>query len=63
MWSSAAMSYQLQCSMCCPFRDTLLHILVVITDYLSYRCLPDSLNQLGHSPLTSSIRKTLQIHL
>ncbi len=58
MWSSAAVDHLLQGSMCCAFRDGLLHILVVTSGYLSYCCLSIISNQSAHSPLTSEINKT-----
>ena len=57
MWSSAAVAHMLQGSMCCAFRDALLHTLVVPSGYLSHCCLSIILNQSGHSPLTSGINK------
>ncbi len=39
VWSSAAVVHLLQSSMCCVFRDGILHTLVVTSDYLSYSCL------------------------
>ncbi len=36
VWSSAAVAHLLQCSMCCVFRDGLLHTLVVTSGYLSF---------------------------
>ncbi len=39
MWSSAAVAHLLQGSTCCAFRDSILHILVVTSGYLSYCCL------------------------
>ncbi len=44
-------------SMCCVFRDGILHILVVTSGYLSYCCLSIISNQSAHSPLTSDINK------
>src|SRR4029434_274172 len=57
MSSSAAVAHLLQGSMCCAFRDALLHTLVVTSGYLSYCCLSIILNQSGYSPLTSGINK------
>ncbi len=57
MWSSAAGAHLLQGSMCCVFRDGILHILVVTRGYLSYCCLSIISNQSAHSPLTSDINK------
>ncbi len=56
MWSSAAVAHLLQGSMCCVFRDGILHTLVVTSGYLSY-CLSIISNQSVHSPLTSDINK------
>ncbi len=39
VWSSAAVAHLLQGSMCCAFRDGILHTLVVTSGYLSYCCL------------------------
>ncbi len=52
MWSSAAVAHVLQGSMCCVFRDGILHALVVTSGYLSYCCLSIISNQSAHSPLT-----------
>ncbi len=49
---SAAVAHLLQGSMCCLFRDGILHTPVVSSGYLSYCCLSIS-NQSAHSPLTS----------
>ncbi len=57
VWSSAAVVHLLQGSMCCAFRDGLLHTLVVTSGYLSYCCLSIISNQSAHSPLTSDINK------
>ncbi len=57
MWSSAAEAHLLQGSMCCAFRDGILHTLVVTSGYLSYCCLSIISNQSAHSPLTSDINK------
>ncbi len=57
MWSSAAVTHLLQGSMCCVFRDGILHNLVVTSGYLSYCCLSIISNQSAHSPLTSDINK------
>ncbi len=57
MWSSAAVAHLLQGSTCCVFRDGILHILVVMSVYLSYSCLSIISNQSVHSPLTSDINK------
>ncbi len=57
VWSSAAGAHLLQGSMCCVFRDGILQILVVTSDYLSYCCLSIISNQSVHSPLTSDINK------
>ncbi len=57
VWSSAAGVHLLQGSMCCVFRDGILHILVVISGYLSYCCLSIISNQSAYSPLTSDINK------
>ncbi len=57
MWSSAAGAHLLQGSMCCVFRDGILHNLVVTNDYLSYCCLSIISNQSVHSLLTSDINK------
>ncbi len=57
VWSSAAGAHLLQGSMCCVFRDGILQILVVTSDYLSYCCLSIISNQSAHSPLTSDINK------
>ncbi len=59
VWSSAAVANLLQGSMCCAFRDDILHILVVTSGYLSYCCLSIISNQSAHSPLTSDINKAL----
>ncbi len=37
MWSSAAGAHLLQGSMCCAFRDDILHTIVVTSDYLSLK--------------------------
>ncbi len=55
MWSSAA--HLLQGSMCCVFRDGILHTLVVASGSLSYCCLSINSNQSTHSPLTSDFNK------
>ncbi len=57
VWSSAAGVHLLQGSMCCVFRDGILHTLVVTSGYLSYCCLSIISNQSVHSPLTSDINK------
>ncbi len=57
MWSSAAVAHLLQGSMCCVFRDGILHTLVVTSGYLSYCCLSIFSNQSAHSPLTADIKK------
>ncbi len=57
MWSSAAVAHLLQGSMCCVFKDSILHILVVTRGYLSYCCLSIISNQSVHPPLTSDINK------
>ncbi len=57
VWSSAAVAHLLQGSMCCAFRDGILHTLVVTSVYLSYCCLSIISNQSAHSPLTSDINK------
>ncbi len=57
VWSSAAVVHLLQGSMCCAFRDGILHTLVVTSVYLSYCCLSIISNQSAHSPLTSDINK------
>ncbi len=57
MWFSAAVDHLLQGSMCCVFRDGILHNLVVTSGYLSYCCLSIISNQSAHSPLTSDINK------
>ncbi len=36
MWSSAAVAHLLQGSMCCAFRDGILHTFAVTSGYLSY---------------------------
>ncbi len=54
VWSSAAGAHLLQGSMCCVFRDGILHTLVVTSGYLSYCCLSIISNQSAHSPLTST---------
>ncbi len=59
VWSSAAVAHLLQGSTCCAFRDSILHTLVVTSDYLSYCCLSIISNQSAHSPLTSDINKAL----
>ncbi len=56
MWSSAG-AHLLQGSMCCVFRDGILHTLVVTSGYLSYCCLSIISNQSVHSPLNSDINK------
>ncbi len=50
-------SHLLQGSICCAFRDGILHTLVVTSGYLSYCCLFIISNQSAHSPLTSDINK------
>ncbi len=57
VWSSAAVAHLLQGSMCCVFRDGILHTLVITSGYLSYCCLFIISNQSVHSPLTSDINK------
>ncbi len=57
VWSSATVAHLLQGSMCCAFRDGILHTLVVTSGYLSYYCLSIISNQSAHSPLTSDINK------
>ncbi len=57
MWSSAAVAHLLQDSMCCAFRDGILHTLVVTSDYLNYCFLSIISNKSAHSPLTSDINK------
>ncbi len=57
MWSSAAVVHLLQGSMCCEFRDGILHTLVVTNVYFSYCCLSIISNQSAHSPLISDINK------
>ncbi len=57
MWSSAAGAHLLQGSTCCAFRDGILHILVVMSGYLSYCCLSVISNHSAHSSLTSDINK------
>ncbi len=57
MWSSAAVDHLLQGSMCCVFRDGILHTLVVTSGYLNYCCLSIISNQSARSPLTSDINK------
>ncbi len=57
VWSSAAGAHLLQGSTCCVFRDGILQILVITSDYLSYCCLSIISNQSVHSPLTSDINK------
>ncbi len=54
VWSSAAGAHLLQGSMCCAFRDGILHTLVVTCGYLSYCFLSIISNQSAHSPLTST---------
>ncbi len=53
MWSSAAVAHLRYVSMCCAFRDDILHTLVITSGYLSYCCLSIISNQSAHSPLTS----------
>ncbi len=55
VWSSAAVAHLLQGSMCCTFRDGILHTLVVTSGYLSYCCLSIISNQTANSPLTSDL--------
>ncbi len=57
VWSSAAVDHLLQGSMCCAFRDGILHNLVVTSDYLSYCFLSIISNQSAHSPLTFDFNK------
>ncbi len=57
MCSSAAVAHLLQGSMCCAFRDGILHSLVVTSGYLIYCYLSIISNQSAHSPLTSDINK------
>ncbi len=54
MWFSAAGAHLLQGSMCCAFRDGILHVLVVTSVYLSYCFLSIISNQSVHYPLTST---------
>ncbi len=54
VWSSAVVAHLLQGSMCCAFRDDILHSLVVTSDYLSYCCLSIIFNPSAHFPLTST---------
>ncbi len=57
VWSSAAGAHLLQGSMCCAFRDVIIHSLIVTSGYLSYCCLSIISNQSSHSHLTSDINK------
>ncbi len=57
MWSSPSVVHLLQGSTCCVFRDGILHILVIMSGYLSYYCLSIISNQSAHSPLISDINK------
>ncbi len=57
MWCSAAVARLLQGSMCCAFRDGILHTLVVTSGYVSYCCLSIISNQSTHSPRISDINK------
>ncbi len=57
MWSSAAVAHLLQGSMCCAFKEGILHTFVVMSGYLSYCCLSIISNQSAHSSLTSDISK------
>lgn len=57
MCSSAAVGRLLQVLMCCIFRDAFLQIFVVMSDYLSFHCLPIIPTQCGHSPLTYDSNK------
>ncbi len=57
MWSSAAVAHLLQGSTCGAFREGFLHMLVVMSVYLSYCCLSIISNQSAHSLLTSDISK------
>ncbi len=59
MWSSAAVAHLLQGSMCCVFRDGILHTLDLTNGYLNYCCLSIISNQSAHFPLTSDINKVL----
>ncbi len=52
VWSSAAEAHLLQGSMCCVFRDGILHTLVVTSGYLSYCCL--SIISLTSLPISAS---------
>lgn len=56
-WVACVVSNLLKGSMCCVFRDVLLHTFVVTSHYLSYCFRPIILNQVGYSPLTSNINK------
>lgn len=42
MCSSAAVGRLLQVLMCCIFRDAFLQIFVVMSDYLSFHCHPET---------------------
>ncbi len=57
MWSSAAVAHLIQGSMCCAFRDDILHILVLTSVYECYCCLSIISKQSAHSPLTFDINK------
>lgn len=55
VWFSAAVAHLLQTSMCCAFRNALMHILVITSGYLSYCCLSTRSKQSGHSLLNFGI--------
>ncbi len=63
VWSSAAGAHLLQGSMCCVFRDGILHTLVVTSGYLSYCFLSIISNQSVHSPLTSAAHGIFSLFL
>ncbi len=52
--SSTRCGLLLQGSMCCVFRDGILHTLIITSGYLSFCCLSIISNQSAHSPLTST---------
>ncbi len=59
MRSSAAVAHLLQGSMCCAFRDGILHTLVVTSGYLSYCCVSIISNQSAINKAFSSTQLPL----
>jgi len=59
--SSTVVDHLPQGCVCCSFTNALLHTSVVTSGYFSQNCSSISLNQLAHSPLTSSINKAFSL--